>query len=181
LDEVIRAMPIYEWNCVVCDFSFEALASVTEAHAPRRCPECGEPAGRIISACIIGAGAASQAASTVDAAGGADRHGHQHRRRSPIPEPARLCWMDDKSAERFAAYRSGRGHEYDDKQAASAERRKQRGEVESKSDDAYSPVAQILARKKARKAKEAAAKAASQPASGSGSVEASGPASPPRQ
>jgi len=160
-------MPIYEWNCVACGFSFEALASVTEANAPRACPECGEPAGRIISACIIGAAAPSNGAESLTAHAGGDGHhdGHQHRRRSPIPEPARLCWMDDKSAERFAAYKTGRGHEYDDKQAAVAERRKQRGEVEPKpADNAYSPVKQMLARKKAEEAKEAAAKVAAQPA-----------------
>ncbi|HTT74486.1 MAG TPA: zinc ribbon domain-containing protein [Candidatus Binataceae bacterium] len=150
-------MPIYEWNCTACDLSFEALASVIEANAPRACPECGEPAGRIISACVIGAGAPPEtAARATSAPGGADRHAHQHGRQSPIPPPARLCWMDDKSAERFAAYKMGRGHQYDDKQAAIAERRKQRGEAEPKPDNTNSPVAQILARKKAREAKEAA-------------------------
>jgi putative FmdB family regulatory protein len=158
-------MPIYEWNCVACDFSFEALASVAESNAPRKCPECGQPAGRIISACIIGAGASSQAATAVieHTGGSAHVHGHQHGRRSPIPEPARLCWMDDKSAERFAAYKTGRGHEYDDRQAVVAERRKNRGEVEP-TDNGYSPVKTMLARKKAKEAKEAAAKVAAQPA-----------------
>jgi putative FmdB family regulatory protein len=161
-------MPIYEWNCVVCDFSFEALASVAEANTPRSCPECGQPAGRIISACIIGAaGAPSQAATGTGNTGNrGHHHGHQHGRRSPIPEPARLCWMDDKSAERLAAYKTGRGHQYDDKQAAIAERRKQRGEIEPV-DNGYSPVKTMLARKKAKEAKEAAAKAAAQPASAS--------------
>lgn len=175
-------MPIYEWNCVACDFSFEALASVAEANAPRACPECGEPAGRIISACIIGAAAPAHAAPTVtaDAVGGAHHDGHQHRRRSAIPEPARLCWMDDKSAERFAAYKTGRGHEYDDKQAAVAERRKQRGEMAPQAaDNAYSPVKQILARKKAKEAKEAAAKGAGQPASAAAHVQAGGAVSRP--
>jgi len=155
-------MPIYEWDCVACDFSFEALASVTEANAPRDCPECGQPAGRIISACIIGAGArsASDAAhvSAAVAPHAGDRghgHAHQHGRRSPIPEPARLCWMDDKSAARFAAYKTGRGHEYDDKQATVAERRKQRGEI-APVDNSYAPVKQILARKKAKEAAAAA-------------------------
>jgi putative FmdB family regulatory protein len=159
-------MPIYEWDCVACDFSFEALASVAEANAPRDCPECGQPAGRIISACIIGAGARStsdavhaSAAAAPHAGDGGHGHAHQHGRRSPIPEPARLCWMDDKSAARFAAYKTGRGHEYDDKQATVAERRKQRGEVEPV-DNSYSPVKQILARKKA---KEAAAAATASP------------------
>jgi putative FmdB family regulatory protein len=160
-------MPIYEWNCVACDLSFEALASVAEANVPRECPECGEPAGRIISACIIGAGGTSNAGtmeSTAHAAGEAHHHSHQHRRLSPIPEAARPCWMDDKSAERFAAYKMGRGHEYDDKQAVIAERRKQRGEVEPV-DNGYSPVKTMIARKKAKETEVAAAKAAAQPAS----------------
>src|SRR5271155_2144908 len=123
-------MPIYEWNCVACDFSFEALASVAEVNAARACPECGEPAGRIISACIIKAGASLQAATAAKAhtGGGADHHGHQHGRRSPIPEPARLCWMDDKSAERFAAYKTGRGAEYDEKQGTRTELKQRRGD-----------------------------------------------------
>ncbi|HUN59063.1 MAG TPA: zinc ribbon domain-containing protein [Candidatus Binataceae bacterium] len=155
-------MPIYEWNCVACDLSFEALASVAEANAERACPECGDPAARIISACIIGVIAPPQAAASTAHADRSHHHGHTHGRRSPIPEPARLCWMDDKSAERLAAYKTGRGHEYDDKQAVAAERRKQRGEIEPKAaDDAYSPVKVMLARKKA---KEAAVKAAVQPA-----------------
>jgi putative FmdB family regulatory protein len=167
-------MPIYEWNCVACDLNFEALASVAEANTARDCPECSQPAGRIISACVIGATAPAHAAATATAnqGGGAHHRRHQHGRRSPIPEPARLCWMDDKSAERFAAYKTGRGHEYDDRQSAIAERRQKRGEIESKpADDGYSPVKQILARKKA---KEAVAKAAAQPASGAAPVAAGG-------
>jgi putative FmdB family regulatory protein len=181
-------MPIYEWDCVACDFSFEALASVAEANAPRDCPECGQPAGRIISACIIGAGARSggdvthaSAAAAPHAGEGGHGHGHQHGRRSPIPEPARLCWMDDKSAARFAAYKTGRGHEYDDKQATVAERRKQRGEV-APVDNSYSPVKQILARKKAKEAAAKAAATSSQgasPAQSSATVAAAGTPSRP--
>jgi hypothetical protein len=63
--------------------------------------------------------------------------------------------MDDKSAARFAAYKTGRGHEYDDKQATVAERRKQRGEI-APVDNSYAPVKQILARKKAKEAAAAA-------------------------
>jgi hypothetical protein len=65
--------------------------------------------------------------------------------------------MDDRSAERFAAYKLGRGAEYDDKSAASAELRKQRGLPEPPGpDQSNSPVARAVARKKAERAKKAA-------------------------
>ena len=38
--------------------------------------------------------------------------------------------MDDRSAARFAAYKHGRGAEYDDAMATRAERKRQTGEVE---------------------------------------------------
>ena len=44
-----------------------------------------------------------------------------------IPPMARFCGMDDKTAQRLAAYKSGRGNEYDDRQAALQERRKKEG------------------------------------------------------
>jgi putative FmdB family regulatory protein len=163
-------MPIYEWNCVECDLSFEGLAAVSEANSPRACPECGEPAGRIISACVIGAAPSPGAADAHPATAPHEAHGHNHGRRSPIPEPARLCWMDDKSAERFAAYKSGRGHEYDDKQAARTELNKRRGEPPPPPPDTInSPVARALARKKAKEATAAKATPAAAPAlSGTG-------------
>ena len=60
--------------------------------------------------------------------------------------------MDDRSAERFAAYKIGRGAEYDDKAAAREELRKQRGLPAEAPDNSHSPVAQLLARKKAQEA-----------------------------
>ena len=57
-------------------------------------------------------------------------NGHSHQRRPgrpTVPDFARLCWMDDRSAERFAAYKLGRGAEYDDKSAAREDLRKKRG------------------------------------------------------
>ncbi|MGA2409739.1 MAG: FmdB family zinc ribbon protein [Candidatus Binataceae bacterium] len=153
-------MPIYEWNCVACAISFEGLAAIAEANQPRACPACRQPAGRIISACAIGS-AASSASAPATAVNNGHPHGH-HRRRSPIPEPARLCWMDDKSAQRFAAYKMGRGHEYDDKQAARTELSQRRGDPPTPPpDSSNSPVAQILARKKAKEAAQAAAASAS--------------------
>jgi putative FmdB family regulatory protein len=161
-------MPIYEWNCEPCGFRFEALAAISDGHLPRPCPECGRLAERVMSACVIGArglpsGSHDETSSPVPAA-----NDHNHARHSPIPAPARLCWMDDKSAQRFAAYKSGRGHEFDDKQAATAEQRKRRGQPPEPSPTlAESPVARALARKKA---KESAAKTAINPASAAGSA-----------
>jgi len=44
-----------------------------------------------------------------------------------VPTVARPCWMDDRSASRFAAYKQGRGAEYDDTVAARAEKKRERG------------------------------------------------------
>lgn len=68
--------------------------------------------------------------------------------------------MDDRSAERFAAYKMGRGAEYDDKAAVREETRKQRGLPPETPDNSHSPVAKLLARKKAQEAKAASADAA---------------------
>ena len=66
--------------------------------------------------------------------------------------------MDDKSAERFAAYKLGRGAEYDDKSAAREDLRKKRGlPAPPAPDQSRSPVARMVARKKAEAAKKAAA------------------------
>ncbi len=49
-----------------------------------------------------------------------------------VPPPARLCWMDDRSAARYAAYKHGRGAEYDDKMHEREERGKKRGDPPAK-------------------------------------------------
>ena len=60
--------------------------------------------------------------------------------------------MDDKSAERFAAYKGGRGHEYDDKQAAQADLRKRRGVPEPPPPNTTdSPVARALGAQKSQR------------------------------
>jgi putative FmdB family regulatory protein len=149
-------MPIYEWNCAACALSFEGLAPVEEADQPRACPACGQPAGRIISACAIISAAPSMASVARPAMPDAHMHGHNGHR-PPIPEPARLCWMDDKSAERFAAYKMGCGHEYDDKQAARAELSQRRGDPPAPPPaTSTSPVAAGLARRKAKEAAQTA-------------------------
>jgi putative FmdB family regulatory protein len=42
-------MPLYEYACEVCGGRFERLSSWSAADA-QRCPECAEPARRLISA-----------------------------------------------------------------------------------------------------------------------------------
>jgi putative FmdB family regulatory protein len=146
-------MPIYEYCCEQCDEIFEALAAISAADAPRECPQCGLASPRIISACAIGAGAAATRAEPA-----AQSRPHGRTRRPTIPEYARPCWMDDRSAERFAAYKMGRGAEYDDKTAVREERRKQRGLPPAEAEPqghSHSPVAEILARKKAQDAAQA--------------------------
>jgi hypothetical protein len=65
--------------------------------------------------------------------------------------------MDDRSAERFAAYKLGRGAEYDDKSAAREDLRKKRGLPPTPAPDtSNSPVAAMVARKKAEQKKQAA-------------------------
>jgi hypothetical protein len=87
-----------------------------------------------------------------------DHHAHQGRAGRPVvPDFARLCWMDDRSAERFAAYKLGHGAEYDDKSAALEEQRKKRGSpAPLATNQSNSPVARMVARKKAEQAKKAA-------------------------
>jgi len=163
-------MPIYECRCEACRITFEVLAPLSEANRKRPCPRCARPARRVVSAFAIGAASAGtdrDAAKPAPADGhaGHSHHGHAHavngnagrRARPPVPDFARLCWMDDRSAERFAAYKLGRGAEYDDKSAAKEELRKQRGQpAPAAPDQSNSPVARMVARKKADQAKKAA-------------------------
>jgi hypothetical protein len=125
-------MPIYECRCAACRIA------IGSAHAGE-----GHPL-------------ASPSAPAHGRAG--EHHVHQGRAERPVvPDFARLCWMDDRSAERFAAYKLGRGAEYDDKSAASEELRKQRGlPAPPAPDQINSPVARMVARKKAEQAKKAA-------------------------
>jgi len=164
-------MPIYECSCEACRITFEILAPVSEANRKRPCPQCARPARRIVSAFAIGAepavaDRASQSTAALESgpAGHAHQahshHGHGQTGRAGrpvVPDFARLCWMDDRSAERFAAYKVGRGAEYDDKSAASEERRKQRGLPAPPAPNlTNSPVARMVARKKTEQAKKAA-------------------------
>ncbi len=114
-------MPLYEYQCEPCGLTFEALAPITRTR--HQCPECERPARRIMSAPVLG-GSAREEGDAFDA-----------RARSevpPIPPMARLCGMDDRAAERLAWHKAGRGTEYEERSAASAERKKLRAQSGAK-------------------------------------------------
>jgi putative FmdB family regulatory protein len=157
-------MPIYECSCEACGITFEILAPANEACRKRPCPRCARPSRRVISAFAIGSAKTTADAAAVNSAMLAHA-GHSHhanaqpgrRSRPTVPDFARLCWMDDRSAERFAAYKLGRGAEYDDKSAAREDLRKRRGLAPTPApDQSNSSVAAMVARKKAAQAKKAA-------------------------
>jgi putative FmdB family regulatory protein len=122
-------MPLYECRCESCDLTFEVLAPLsTSKMKARPCPECGRSARRIISAVSFAVSGRSRARSSSEP-------------RDPsrcdvtklaLPPPARLCWMDDRTAARFAAYKHGRGAEYDDVTAAREEAKKKNGDSQPK-------------------------------------------------
>ncbi len=144
-------MPLYECRCERCELTFEVLAPLSSsAMKSRPCPNCGHAARRIISAVAFTMEGGTRASSTPDVT--------QYK----VPPPARLCWMDDRSAARYAAYKHGRGAEYDDKTQACEEAKKKRDEPASKPAPAahqhahsHSHSATLAA---ARKAKAAEAK-----------------------
>jgi putative FmdB family regulatory protein len=108
-------MPLYECRCERCELTFEVLAPLSSSGMKSRpCPNCGRAARRIISA----------VAFTVE--GGARSNSVPDVTQLKVPPPARPCWMDDRSAARFAAYKHGRGAEYDDKTHAREEAAKKR-------------------------------------------------------
>jgi putative FmdB family regulatory protein len=114
-------MPLYECRCERCELTFEVLAPLSSsAMKSRPCPNCGRAARRIISAVAFTVEGGTRASSTPDVT--------QYK----VPPPARLCWMDDRSAARYAAYKHGRGAEYDDKTQAREEAKKKRDEPPSK-------------------------------------------------
>ena len=125
-------MPLYEYHCLQCDFTFEVLASLSEASKKKPCPECGKRAPRVASAFAI-------------ASGGNGRHDdkkvpgvQQPRDPRPLcmryPQVPLSCHMDEPSLRRFVAHAQGRGNEYDDKMAMREESHKKRGEPLPKKD-----------------------------------------------
>jgi putative FmdB family regulatory protein len=164
-------MPIYECSCEACGITFEILAPVSEADRKRPCPRCARLARRVVSAFAIGNASGPRESASASASAPSPAHsGHSHADhahhansrqgrplRPTVPDFARLCWMDDRSAERFAAYKVGQGAEYDDKSAAREELRKKRGLPPAPPpDQSHSPVAAMVARKKAQEAKKVA-------------------------
>jgi putative FmdB family regulatory protein len=139
-------MPLYECRCERCELTFEVLAPLSSSVMKSRpCPNCGRAARRIISAVAFTVEGGTRASSTPDVT--------QYK----VPPPARLCWMDDRSAARYAAYKHGRGAEYDDKIHAREEAKKKRDEPPSKPapaahQHAHSHSAALAAARKAKAA-----------------------------
>jgi putative FmdB family regulatory protein len=158
-------MPLYEWQCERCELTFEVLAPLSASRMKsHRCPDCGRQARRVISAVSFSVGSARERAP---------ERGNSAATRSDVtklklPPSARLCWMDDRSAARLAAYKHGRGAEYDDVMASRDEARKKRGESEpavEKHGHDHSPLSDpiVFAHRRdaaARKAKVAQARKA---------------------
>jgi putative FmdB family regulatory protein len=110
-------MPLYECRCERCEITFEVLAPLSSSGMRSRpCPNCGRAARRVMSAVAFTVEGGTRASSVPDVT------------QLKVPPPARLCWMDDRSAARYAAYKHGRGNEYDDKLQAREELQKKRGE-----------------------------------------------------
>ena len=105
-------MPIYEWRCN-CGYEFEEVVSSREADRCRPCPQCGSPAARIPSSFAIGGSAVAPQVNI------------KQPRIPKAPPYARFCGMDDYSAARMTAYKTGRGAQFDDYNAAVAEKKQQ--------------------------------------------------------
>ena len=154
-------MPLYECRCERCDLTFEVLAPLSTRMKARPCPECGRSSRRVISAAILGRGGTSR-----DGAAESAKLPPDDVTKLTLPPRQRLCWMDDRSASRLAAYRSGRGAEYDDTVAARDELQKKRAEPPAKAgheNHSHSPLADpaVFARRReaaARKVKIAESK-----------------------
>jgi len=118
-------MPLYEWECLACDITFEDLAPVSEGRLERACPSCGRMSPRVVSTFAIASGASADAQPAAQAGKAAPSA------EPPIclryPHIPLLCHMDKPTAERAVAYAHGRGAEYDDKKGAREEMRKKRG------------------------------------------------------
>lgn len=118
-------MPIYEYYCMTCDSTFEVLTALSESAKKKPCPECGRKAPRTVSAFAIASGGnGHHEGNTPQVA----KHPTDPR---PLcmkyPQVPLSCHMDEPSLRRFVAHKQGRGAEFDDKMAAKAELRKQRG------------------------------------------------------
>jgi putative FmdB family regulatory protein len=107
-------MPLYEYFCDRCRMSFEALVPSRGLHQEvHACTSCGERSRRILSAVNF-----STEQPRPELSASCARDGRPHVTNLMLPPAARLCWMDNESAARLAAYKAGRGAEYDDTVAA---------------------------------------------------------------
>jgi putative FmdB family regulatory protein len=117
-------MPLYEYFCGSCRASFEALVPLSASQqCVHTCPSCGERSRRILSAVNL-----AVERQTPTLAQGRRRDGKPDVTSLRLPPATRLCWMDDRSAARLAAYKAGRGAEYDDTVANRNELAMQHGE-----------------------------------------------------
>jgi putative FmdB family regulatory protein len=156
-------MPLYECYCRRCDLTFEVLASLREASKSHPCPECGRRARRMLSAVVFGRAGGREAPEAPSPRSEAAR---PDVTRLKVPPPAQLCWMDQPTSSRYAAYLHGRGSEYDDTVAARTEQSEKRGTPAPKAPShqhSHSPLADpaVYARRRAagkRSAKESPAK-----------------------
>ncbi len=121
-------MPLYEWSCPLCGLTFEALVAFGAARRKRRCPECRGLAAPVMSEVSFVSSTRRAMAPTETGA----KPGRPDVTQLRVPPVARPCWMDDRAAARFAAYKHGRGAEYDDTAAARAETQKKYGKTEKK-------------------------------------------------
>src|SRR5690348_11836498 len=153
-------MPLYECRCERCDLTFEVLAPLSARMKARPCPECGGSSQRVLSAATLARGGSSRSGAPRESARRSDVT------KLTLPPHERLCWMDDHSASRIAAYRRGRGAEFDDTVAAREELQKKRAEPPAKAgheSHSHSPLADpaVFARRReaaARKVKIAESK-----------------------
>lgn len=42
-------MPVYDFHCTKCDLDFEVALRMSESSLPQACPECQEPAKKMVS------------------------------------------------------------------------------------------------------------------------------------
>lgn len=152
-------MPLYEYFCEGCLTSFEALVALSASpQSTHACPACGACAHRILSAVNFSRQGRTPPVPQARIGGKPDVTSLR------LPPAARLCWMDDRSAARLAAYKAGRGAEYDDTVAARKEFAVQQGanETGEPAPHSHSPLSDptVLANRRKAAQKEKLAESA---------------------